>query len=798
MKPNQLRPELQKTIPCLSWCVRIKKGDPEVVLYHGSSVEVDQTGFSEGAWSSEFSKGDFANALFFTGSGGRITRETVEFGTSMHTLAPIYLIEGTGEIVVSNSLAFLLTQAEEDLDLRYKFYCYDLSSVMEGIRKHSESIPTKSGNRIQLFYFCNFELDRSGAVNRKPKAMPPAFEKYEDYCQFMRRQVELLAKNARDPKRKISYEPITTISSGFDSPACSLLAKAVGCKQAITFGNARGGGQDSGREIAERLGLEVLEYDRQDYLQQTGSEVEFLAAGTGGEDMVMAPLQDVLAGKLLFTGFYGLIWDRINPDVGPDILKSDNSGLSLEEFRLRVGFLHLPAPYIGCCRHPDIHRISNSIEMKPWATADGCYDKPIPRRLLEEAGIPGTLFGQEKRAISQPFITVCRDDPPPQEVLSGQVFSEFTRFVKSVPFFESPMERGYLFLMRKLNSLNRFLLRACRQAGLFHGAGLLVPVKFRKRITKNHLIFPWAVSRIKERYRLPSSRANAPASEDLPVAGKKTARPGMDVSVVIPVFNQLDYTAQCLDSLNRAGVADSEIVVINNGSTDGTKEYLEHRREIRVISNETNQGCSFAWNQGVKASKATWTVLLNNDVIVPPGWREGLVQFAEEKNFDIVSPAQCDGPKDYDFNEFSIRFMATMGEFYRRGSASGVCFMVHSRVFEAIGLFDVKLGQAGYEDEDFFRRARRAGFRLALTGRSFLHHFGSVTQKSVKSAMAIPNSARLGNRDYFRKKHRLNWLRRRTDRLRGKLQWAIWRRKECRHAGLALVIRRVDGQWRAC
>jgi N-acetylglucosaminyl-diphospho-decaprenol L-rhamnosyltransferase len=137
-----------------------------------------------------------------------------------------------------------------------------------------------------------------------------------------------------------------------------------------------------------------------------------------------------------------------------------------------------------------------------------------------------------------------------------------------------------------------------------------------------------------------------------------------------------------------------------------------------------------------------------------------------------------------------------MGRRRRQGLAFGVCFMVRRRVFDAIGVFDTQLGQAGYEDEDFFRRARTAGFRLATTGRAYLHHFGSVTQKSVKAALGKEQSARLGNRDYFRQKHGLNWLRRRTDRLQGKVRSAFWRWNERRRGGFTLLMRRVDGGWR--
>src|SRR5512146_263833 len=108
----------------------------------------------------------------------------------------------------------------------------------------------------------------------------------------------------------------------------------------------------------------------------------------------------------------------------------------------------------------------------------------------------------------------------------------------------------------------------------------------------------------------------------------------MDVGFVIPVFNQLDYTVQCLKSLNAAGVPDTDIVLVDNASTDGTRQFLAGRPQLRVITNDTNRGCAAAWNQGTEAVRAQWTVVLNNDVLVPPGLREGLLEFAHSAKCD--------------------------------------------------------------------------------------------------------------------------------------------------------------------
>jgi GT2 family glycosyltransferase len=271
-----------------------------------------------------------------------------------------------------------------------------------------------------------------------------------------------------------------------------------------------------------------------------------------------------------------------------------------------------------------------------------------------------------------------------------------------------------------------------------------------------------------------------------------------DVAVIIPVFNQLRYTRNCLDSLRKDRVEDRDIVIVDNASNDGTREFLAGHPALKVVTNEKNLGCSSAWNQGVEqAGPATWKLIINNDVIVAPGFTSGLTAFAQMNACDIVSPAMTEGDLDYDFDKFSSEFLARMAGISRSGTASGVCFMVNKRVFDKIGLFDSKLGQAGYEDEDFFRRASAAGFRLAITGQAYLHHFGSVTQKKLKSELGMASSAPLGNRDYFRKKHGLNWLKRRTGRLRERTRTRFWRWKEQRQTGWSLHLMRCNGRWEA-
>jgi hypothetical protein len=82
--------------------------------------------------------------------------------------------------------------------------------------------------------------------------------------------------------------------------------------------------------------------------------------------------------------------------------RGDLSGASLGEFRRRVDFIHLPLPFVGALRHSDLHAIANSPELAPYSIGGG-YDRPLPRRIAEEAGIARSAFGMAKKATALLF-----------------------------------------------------------------------------------------------------------------------------------------------------------------------------------------------------------------------------------------------------------------------------------------------------------------------------------------------------------------------------------------------------------
>lgn len=496
------------TLPRLAWCARVAKEVQEVSVDCGGWVEGDSGFFCEGAWSGDFRLKDFTGALTFTGSGGVARQDDVVFCAPTHTLQALYLMRQAGEVVCSNSLAFLLQQCGDDIDTRYKAYDFDMMSIMYGLRQYTKHIPTRAGNRVYLYYHCNIVVTPDLEVLQQPKMLPEAFRDYEMYHGFVQEQVTALARNAADTARKIRYLPLATISSGYDSPACAVLGKAAGCTQAVTFRSARSGEDDSGRQIGELLGLAVTEFDSEAYLHRPDCpEAEFLATGYGGDDCIMAALEEVLPSRLLLTGYHGdKVWGR-DVKAGPYIVRGDPSGASLGEFRLRVGFLNLPVPFIGCTQHESIKQISNSTTMRPWSVENIHYDRPVPRRIAEEAGVPRHLFGQKKKAIARPYQTTGARNPELSRVLSPASYREFCGFAEGKPLFANVWQRIGFFFMHALYRFNLRVVRSVKLAALIGALGFTLPSKpiiswkYSKLRTRHCFVFHWGYAKIKARYR---------------------------------------------------------------------------------------------------------------------------------------------------------------------------------------------------------------------------------------------------------------------------------------------------------
>lgn len=200
-------------------------------------------------------------------------------------------------------------------------------------------------------------------------------------------------------------------------------------------------------------------------------------------------------------------------------------------------------------------------------------------------------------------------------------------------------------------------------------------------------------------------------------------------SLVIALYNQIEFTRRCIASIKAHTRPPFELILVNNGCADGTTEYLRNI-EATVITNAENLGCAKAWNQGIRASHGDVVGILNNDIVVTPGWIEALMSFMEKERHGIVSPSAREGLLDYDLSAYAREFTRVCAGAVRK-ELYAPCMLIDRPVFDRIGLFDEAFSYGGCEDTDFLWRAKAAGFSVAMTGAALIHHFSKVTQDAI-------------------------------------------------------------------
>ncbi len=216
-------------------------------------------------------------------------------------------------------------------------------------------------------------------------------------------------------------------------------------------------------------------------------------------------------------------------------------------------------------------------------------------------------------------------------------------------------------------------------------------------------------------------------------------------AITLACYNGLEYTKLCLESLRASDVDMTRVVVVDNASTDGTVEFLKAYPEIHVIFNSENLGCGVAWNQGVLLLQSEWTVIMNNDIIVPSSFITPLIEAAQSGKFMAVSPAIIEGSLGYDFQSNAKTWSMEMRSYSRVDYAHLVCLIVNKSVFNNQGYFYPSPKLVGFEDTLFFNELRKSRIRLGTTGSVWVHHFGSITQSIMKRERGLKNTDSLGS-----------------------------------------------------
>jgi GT2 family glycosyltransferase len=256
-------------------------------------------------------------------------------------------------------------------------------------------------------------------------------------------------------------------------------------------------------------------------------------------------------------------------------------------------------------------------------------------------------------------------------------------------------------------------------------------------------------------------------------------------TITFATLNCLDYTKKCVESLLASGVDASRIVAVDNASNDGTQEYLQQLCIGATVLNRQNLSCGAAWNQGILVQQSEWTIVMNNDIVVAPGFAERLIDFATINQLQLVSPARIDGTADYDFLDFAEQAQITTTKAVRRGSSNAICMCIHWSLFNQIGFFRANPTLLGFEDGLFYNEVRKHNIKNATTGSVWIHHFGSVTQEHMKMVLGIQSHDVLVKAN-DRKLYGQSWLQRKLYRHSLKRSHLAWRAQELRDYGMTL------------
>jgi hypothetical protein len=361
----------------------------------------------EGTWDGDFRHGRFHESDHFFGSGIRIVDDTMHFVPSSVLVNGLFYCERRRELLVSNSLMLLLAFTGAQLDPAHDYHA-ETYAIRQGAARYRKEFAVLH-REIRAFHqvYDASLVASAGGLDFVSLRAGPAVPSFARYRELVAEALRRLRENYTSPDRRVPLGAFATISSGYDSAAAAVLVRELGieawftCRRSnthIPVWLSRRAAIDDGTPIASRLGLATIHLDPRGS-RVTEDELYFLAPGCAPPSLVLHALARHIERRrpaVLFTGFLGdEVWDR-DPrerryqDEG--IVRGDTTALMLSEIRLKSGFVNVAVPSLCARRVQDLATLSESEEMAPWRLGTRDYDRPIPRRILEEAGIPRGLF----------------------------------------------------------------------------------------------------------------------------------------------------------------------------------------------------------------------------------------------------------------------------------------------------------------------------------------------------------------------------------------------------------------------
>ena len=230
---------------------------------------------------------------------------------------------------------------------------------------------------------------------------------------------------------------------------------------------------------------------------------------------------------------------------------------------------------------------------------------------------------------------------------------------------------------------------------------------------------------------------------------------GTSVTVVIPNYNGLKFMEPCMAALEKQTCKDFEILVVDNGSSDGSVDWLRSH-QYPTIFLEENTGFSGAVNVGIKASKTPFVLLLNNDTEVEPDFIGEMIKAIRRSDQIFAVSSKMVQMYHKELMDDAGDMYSVLGWAYQRGvgrsskgynrerevfSACAGAAIYRRAVFEQIGYFD-EMHFAYLEDIDVCYRAKIFGWHNRYCPTAVVYHVGSGTSGSKYNAFKVRLAAR--------------------------------------------------------
>lgn len=227
------------------------------------------------------------------------------------------------------------------------------------------------------------------------------------------------------------------------------------------------------------------------------------------------------------------------------------------------------------------------------------------------------------------------------------------------------------------------------------------------------------------------------------------------VTVIIPNYNGLKYMRLCMESLRQQRCRDFRVLVVDNGSDDGSVQWLKEQR-IPTIFLKENTGFTGAVNTGIRAAGTEFVLLLNNDTVAEPGLVGELLKTIERSEKIFAVSSKMIQMHHRELMDDAGDMYSVLGWAYQRGvgrsskgynkpgevfSACAAAAIYRKKVFETIGLFD-EMHFCYLEDIDVCYRAKIYGYHNRYCPSAVVYHVGSATSGSKYNGFKVKLAAR--------------------------------------------------------